>query len=676
MSAHTPGLVRAVALVGPTAAGKTTLMEAMLLAAGAVERRSSGQGDAVGDASPEARARGHSVELNLANFEYLGDRYALIDCPGAIDFAADGDFVPPAVDLAIVVADPEPSKAILLQPVLRKLEQLGVPRALFVNKIDQAHGSLAELMAAFGAVSAAPVVARQLPIWDDEHVTGFVDLALERAFAYGEGHASEPIEPSAAVLAEETDARFHMLEQLADFDDTLLEQLLSDETPDQTAIFADLARELNEGLIVPVFFGAALKGFGIGRLLKALRHDAGSPQTAAARFAVAGPAAYVMKTAYAGQAGKLAYVRILGGRFADGAEVALPDGERARAGGLFQVQGAMLKKVSYAEPGEVIAIGKLDHARAGQLLSTAGKPLSHPFETAARPSVYTLAITAKVRNDDVRLSSALAKLLDEDPALSVTQEAETHQTLLGGQSEAHLRLALDRLKRRFGVEVATAAPVTPYRETVSGPVTQHARHKKQTGGHGQFGDVTVEIHPLPRGEGFAFSQRITGGVVPKQWIPAVEQGVRDAMARGPLGFPVTDVAVALIDGGYHSVDSSEMAFRQAGRLAMEEGLRRCGPQLLEPIERLAIHVPSSCTSSVTSVLSSRRGQVLGFGPRDGWPGWDTVEAYLPQAERYDLIGELRSLSQGLGGFEAGFDHMTEVAGRLADEITQRARSVA
>jgi elongation factor G len=219
--------------------------------------------------------------------------------------------------------------------------------------------------------------------------------------------------------------------------------------------------------------------------------------------------------------------------------------------------------------------------------------------------------------------------------------------------------------------VAAAPPATPYQETITGRVSQHARHKKQTGGHGQFGDVTVEIEPRPRGAGFAFSQRITGGVVPKQWIPAVEQGVREAMEKGPLGFPVVDVAVTLVDGGYHSVDSSEMAFRQAGRLAMEEGLRRCGSTLLEPIERLRIYVPSASTSGVTSLLSAGRGQVLGFGPREGWAGWDVVEAFLPRAERHDLIGELRSLSQGLGSFEFGFDHMAEVAGRLADQIVQR-----
>ena len=676
MSAHAPGTVRAVALVGPTASGKTTLMEAMLLAAGAVEKRARGAGEMVGDSSPEARARGHSVELNFAGFEYLGDRYAVIDCPGAIDFAADGQFALPAVDLAIVVTDPDPAKAVLLQPTLNELERLGVPHMLFINKIDQAHASLKELLAAFSAVSTSPVVARQLPIWTDEHVTGFVDLALERAFTYVEGEAQKRIEPPEEVLAEETDARFHMMEQLADFDDELLEKLVSDETPDNAVIFADLVRELNEGLITPLFFGAALKGFGVPQLMKMIRHDAASPQSAAQRFGAEGAGAYVLKTAYAGQAGKLAYARVLGGGLADGAELVLPEGEKSRAGGLFAVQGAALKKLGEALPGDVIAIGKIEHSKAGQFLSATGKPQKLGLELKAPSPVYSFSIHAKQRGDDVRLASALAKLVDEDPALTITQDPEAHQTLISGQSEGHLRLALERLKRRFGVEVGTGAPVTPYRESISGHVTQHARHKKQTGGHGQFGDITVEIKAQPRGTGFTFTQKIVGGVVPRQWIPAVEAGVRDGLTKGPLGFPVVDVAVELVDGQYHSVDSSEMAFRQAGRLAMDEGLRKCGSVLLEPIERLTIHAPNTCTAGVTSLLSSHRGQVLGFGPRDGWTGWDSVEAYLPQAERYELIGELRSLSQGLGSFEFAFDHMTEVQGRLADDIASKAKATA
>jgi elongation factor G len=648
-------------------------MEAMLLAAGAVERRANGQlSEPVGDASPEARSFGHSVEINLAGFSFMGDRYAVIDCPGAVDFSAEADFALPAADLAIVVADPDPAKAVLLQPTLKAIERLGLPRLVFVNKIDLARGPLSELLAALGEVCGAPVVARELPLWDAGHVSGFVDLALERAYEYRPGQPSRRIDLPAAAAAEETDARFHMLEQIADFDDTLLEQLLSDEAPAPDLVFADLARELNEGQIVPAFFGSAQQGFGVRRLLKALRHELAPPSAAAARLGASGQGAYVIKNAYAGQAGLLSYARVFGGKLADGADFVLPGGAHGRAGGLFHVQGPALKKVAAAEEGEIVAIGKLEGARAGQLLA-AGGGAARVVQEDARTPVYWLGVAAKTRNDDVRLSGALAKLVAEDAALKLSQDAETHQLLLGGQGEGHLRLALARLKSRYGLEAATAAPITAYKETPVKPIEQHARHKKQTGGHGQFADVTITVRPLARDEGFAFAQQITGGAVPKQWIPAVEQGVRDAMAKGPLGFPVTDVAVTLTDGGFHPVDSSEMAFRTAGRLAMDEALKRAGACLLEPIDRLTIDVPSTCTSSAISALSTRRGQVLGFGPREGWKNWDRIEANLPQAERYDLIGELRSLSQGLATFAYAEDHMSELAGRLADEAAQRVR---
>ncbi|HEY5411676.1 MAG TPA: elongation factor G, partial [Caulobacteraceae bacterium] len=246
--------------------------------------------------------------------------------------------------------------------------------------------------------------------------------------------------------------------------------------------------------------------------------------------------------------------------------------------------------------------------------------------------------------------------------------AETHEVLLKGQGEGHLRATLERLKRRYGLDVAALRPRTPYKESVKKSVTQHGRHKKQTGGHGQFGDVIVEIGPVERGGGVQFSEKVTGGVVPRQWIPAVGDGVRDACERGPLGFPVIDVKACLIDGSYHTVDSSELAFRTAGRIAMSEGLKACQPYLLEPIDKVVIYAPSSATSKITSVISSRRGQMLGF---EGWeesPGWDRIEGYLPHAERQDLIVELRSLTQGLATFEAAYDHMGEVSGRLADEI--------
>ncbi len=676
MPVRKSGAVRAIALVGPNGAGKTTLFEALLHAAGATERQGVvGQSGCTGDASPEARAAGQSVEMNLANFEFMGDRYALIDAPGSVEFRADADYALPAVDLALVVIDPDPDKAILVQPWLRELERLGVPHAIFVNKIDQARGHVDELLQALAPVSGSPLVARQLPIWKDEHVAGFIDLALERAFIYRPGQPSEQVDLPAELKAEEEAARFHMLEQMADFDDALMEMLLSDEMPSQATIFADIIAETRAAQITPVFFGAASTRNGVGRLLKSLRHDTPEPDVAAARLGVEKPSAYAIKASHAGQAGKMTWARVFGGPLADGSDVVLSGGDKNRISGVFSVMGQATRKIASAEVGDVVALGKLETARAGDLMTASGAATARATPSPRTP-VFELAIATKDRKDDVRLSGALQKLLEEDRGLSLVQDAALHEMRLRGQGEAHLRIALERLKRRYQVDVATHTPATPYKETIRKAVTQRGRHKKQTGGHGQFGDVLLEIRPLARGEGFQFNDRITGGVVPKQWIPAVEQGVRDAMEKGPLGFPVVDVAVTLVDGSWHAVDSSEMAFRTAGRIGMSEGLALASPILLEPVEKLVIHAPSAATARITSSISNKRGQILGFDARDGWPGWDSIEVYMPHDERQDFIMDLRSMTQGLGGFETAFDHMVELTGRKADEASQKARAAA
>ena len=659
--------VRVLALVGPTGAGKTTLMNAMLTASGG----HAAGADKVGDQSPEARLRGHSVELNIAGFDFMGDHYVVVDCPGSLELISEADAALPAVDLAVIVADPDPAKAALIQPMVRQLEALGVPRALFVNRMDQAHGPIDALLAALAPVSSVPLVARQLPIVDGERVTGFVDLAVERAHVWRAGQRSEVVELTPDLAAVEADARFHMLEQLADFDDTLMEQLLTDVDPARDLVFTDLVRDMNEGLIVPVFFGSALAGFGIGRLLKALRHEAPAPERAAARLGLDRPGVYVLKVTHAGQAGKLAIARVFGAPRADSADLTLPGGERARAGGLFSVQGAATKKIAQGQVGDIIAIAKVEAAATGQALAVGATPLAGS-DAPRRAPLYALAIAAANRKDDVRLSGALAKLIDEDPGLTVANDLESHQTLVSGQGDGHVRLAIERLKRRYGVEVDIESPKTAYRETISAGVTQRGRHKKQTGGHGQFADVTIAVKPLPRGSGFTFTSKITGGAVPRQWIPAVEQGVKDGLTKGPMGFPVVDLEVTLLDGQFHPVDSSEMAFRIAGHIAIDEALKQCKPILLEPIDRLGVFVPTSAMSAVNSALSSRRGQILGFGPREGWTGWERIEARLPVSERHDLIAELRSLSQGLGSYEASFDHMAELTGRLAQEVSKAA----
>jgi elongation factor G len=655
-------VVRAIAVVGPTGAGKTALIQALASAA------SGGPGT-----SPAAA--GQSTEVQFSAIDFMGDHYSLIDTPGAVDFLADADFALPAADLAIVVADPDPDKAVLLQPFLKTVEDLKIPHALFINKVDTARGRIRELLEALQPVSTIPLVARQIPIWEDEKVSGFVDLALERAYHYEQGKPSRIIDIPKDLAEREEEARFHMLEQLADFDDTLMEQLLSDVTPDRDTVFADLVRETHEGLITPVFFGSTAQGNGVRRLLKALRHDTPAPALAAERLGLKGQGAYVAKISHAGQAGKLAYARVFGGALSESDQITLSDGSTGRPGAIFSVQGSQTKKVSSAPEGDVVALGKLDPAAAGDLLSNNG-PQKPIFVRRKRFPVYQLAITTKDRKDDVRLSGALQKLVEEDPGLEVVHDQSTHEILLQGQGEPHLRNVLDRLKGRFNVDVSTAPPTTPYKESLRKQAEVRGRHKKQTGGHGQFGDCVIQVKPLPRGKGFEFVDKITGGAIPRQWIPAVEAGVKDAMTKGAIGFPVVDVSVTLIDGSFHAVDSSEHSFHQAGRIGMQEAIEQCGTVLLEPIEKLTIFTPSSGTPKINSAVSSHNGQILGFEPREGWPGWDRVEVYLPQSERQNFIIELRSLTQGLATFESAFDHMVEVTGRRADDVAKRTQTTA
>ena len=653
-------VVRAIAVVGPTGAGKTALIQALASAA------SGGPGIA-------PAAVGQSTETQFTAIDFMGDHYALIDTPGAVDFQADADFALPGADMALVVADPDPEKAVLLQPFMKSVEDLGIPRAIFINKIDSARGRVRDLLEALQPLSSIPLVARQIPIWKDDKVSGYVDLALERAFQYETGKPSKVVDIPKDLAERETEARFHMLEQIADYDDGLMEQLLSDVTPERDVVFADLVREMREGLIVPVFFGSTAQGYGVRRLLKAFRHDTPAPEHAAKRLGLSGGGAYVMKISHAGQAGKLAYSRVFGGKIADSDTLTLSDNSNARPGALFAVQGSQTKKVASAPEGDVVAIGKLDPVAAGDLL---GQSTALRIERKKRFPVYQLAIATKDRKDDVRLSGALQKLVDEDAGLEVVHDQTTHEILLLGQGEPHLRSVLERLKGRFNVEVATAPPSTPYRESLRKTAEVRGRHKKQTGGHGQFGDCVIQVKPLPRGEGFQFVDKITGGAIPRQWIPAVEAGVKDAMAKGAIGYPVVDVSVTLIDGSFHAVDSSEHSFQQAGRLGMQEAIEACGTVLLEPIEKLTIYTPSSGTPKINSAVSSHNGQILGFEPREGWQGWDRVEVYLPQSERQNFIIELRSLTQGLATFEAAFDHMVEVTGRRADDVAKRTQASA
>ncbi len=661
---------RCIALVGPNGSGKTVLFEALLARTGATGHEGAEIRKTIGDHSPEAQAHGMSVELNAATIEYLGDTFTLLDCPGSVEFMHDGMAALSGCDAAVVVCEADEKKLFALQMVMKSLEATGIPHLLFINKIDKVGHGLTEVLKMMQSASRLPLLLRQIPIWEDNAVSGFVDLALERAYVYREHALSEVKEIPTDLAQFESEQRFTMLEKLADYDDELMEQLLNDVVPDRDKVFGDLVGEFKRGQICPVLFGSAEQGNGLSRLLKALRHEAPFVEETAKRLGLgsAKSAAYIMKTIHTSHAGKLSFARVLTGQFADGASVYSVDGED-RISGVFQVTGTEVKKRGPASAGETAAFGKLESMPTGATL-TAEKNGAISIQTVQPPKpVYGFAIGVSERKDEIKLTAALSKLIDEDPSLSLVHDREVTQIVLWGQGEMHLRVTLERLQRRFGVKAHTTKRQIPYKETIRKSVEIRGRHKKQSGGHGQFGDVVVEISPQPRGEGFAFSEVITGGAVPRNYFPAVETGVRDYLSSGPLGFPVVDVAVCLKDGSYHTVDSSEQAFRTAGRIAMSEGMPKCQPVLLEPISHVKISVPSEATPKVNGMISSRRGQILGFDARPGWNGWDTIEAHIPEAEIQDLIIELRSATAGVGSFEAKFDHLVELTGKLAEQIT-------
>ena len=669
---------RCIALVGPFQSGKTTLLEAILARTGAVQRQGAvDAGTSVGDASKEARGHKMSVEATFATANFMGDNYVFVDCPGSIEFIQDMRSVLPAVDAAVVVCEADEKKVPQLQLILRELEDQNIPHFLFLNKIDKADKRVRETIKLLQPASRVPLLLRQIPIWNGDIISGFVDLALERAYVYKEHAPSEIVELKGEDATREKEARFTMLETLADHDDQLMEQLLEDIEPPRDKVFDDLAKELRERMVVPVLLGVATRSNGVLRLLKALRHEAPGVAETAKRLGVEAKTesvALVLKTVHTKHGGKMSVARVLAGQAGDGTTFNTPDGEAGRVSGVFKLMGQHYEKRGQASAGETVAFGKLDGAKTGNTLSTGKQAYPSLIEVKPYAPVLATAVQAKERKDDVKLGAAFSKLTDEDPSLTIVHDAETHEVVIWGQGEMHLRVATERLADRFQVPVNTRPPTVGYRETIRKPITQRGRHKKQSGGHGQFGDVVLEIKPLPRNSGFKFEDRITGGVVPRNYIPSVEEGVIDALKHGPLGFPVVDLQVALVDGSYHTVDSSDMAFRTAGRIGIVEGLPQCNPVLLEPIHEVEIVCPNEATAKMNAILSSRRGQILGFDARDGWPGWDVVRAQMAEAEIGDLIIEVRSATAGVGSFTFKFDHMAELTGRMADQIVAARRA--
>jgi len=660
---------RNVAIVGPYSSGKTTLLESLLYVSKAITRRGKvEEGTTLGDATPEARDRTMTVELNAASAEYGGIRFNFLDCPGSVELQQETDNALVGVDAAIIVCEADPARVLTLAPLFQFLDSWEIPHLIWINKMDRATAPFQEILEALKSVSSRPILPQQYPIREDQKLVGFIDLITEQAYHYHADAPADPIPLPESLKAQEHAAREEMLEALADFDDHLLEELLEEVEPPQEEIVNDLKQDLGADLIVPVLFGIALEDYGARPLWDALVKEAPDATATAANRGLEADSdetlAQVLKTFYTPQGGKLSLVRVWQGSLTDGDSL---NGDRM--GGIYHIMGQQQNSVTQAQAGEMVAIARLDSAQTGATLSTQGAPSVDLPQAEVLAPVYALAITTEKRSDEVKLTDALNKLMEEDPSLRWEQHGDTHEVILWGQGEVHLKLTLDRLRRKYNLPMTTHLPRVPYKETIRKASKEiRGRYKHQTGGHGQFGDVYLDIQPLGRGEGFSFDQKIVGGVVPRQYIPSVETGVREYLVQGPLGFPVVDVAVTLTNGSYHAVDSSDQAFKQAARIAMQEGLPKCEPVLLEPVAAVEISVPNNFTSNVLKLISSHRGQILGYEGKAGWQGWDAVSAYIPEAEMQNLILELRSLSMGVGTFSWKYDHLNPVPDELRDRV--------
>ncbi|MDY7047378.1 MAG: elongation factor G [Microcystis panniformis WG22] len=659
---------RNVALVGPYSSGKTSLLESLLFVTGAITRKGKiSDGNTVGDSSTQARDRQMSVEVSVAHSQYQDLNFTFLDCPGSIEFASETYNALVGSGAAIIVCEPVVDRVLTLAPLLKFLDDWEIPHLIFINKMDRCNSHFNEVLQALKSVSSRPLVPQQYPIRQNNEIIGFIDLINEQAYHY---HANSPADPVALpdhLKEEEQIARQEMLETIAEFDDHLLEELLEDINPSREEILQDLKQELGADQIVPVFFGMAERDYGVRHLLTALVEEAPAPTITANRRGL-DPSAdgdavvQILKTYFTPQGGRLSLGRIWQGTLNDGMAL-----NGVRIGGIYRLMGQQQQPLQQAQAGEIVALGRLEGITTGDVVSSGSQKPALPKGLQLKP-VFALAIAAANRKDEVKLSSALTKLIEEDPSLHWEQHGDTKEVILWGQGEIHLQVALDRLARKYNLPMTTHLPQVPYKETIKTSTKSHGRYKHQTGGHGAFGDVYLDIKPLPRGEGFQFHESIVGGVVPKQYIPGVETGVREYLGHGPLGFPVVDIDVTLTDGSYHSVDSSEQAFKQAARLAMTEGLPKCHPVLLEPILSVTVLAPSEYTAKVLQLISGKRGQIQGFEASAEWKGWDQVTAHLPQAEMHDFIVELRSLTMGVGFFQWDEDHLQEVPDKLRDAV--------
>ena len=664
MASISPDRLRNIVLLSHSGAGKTILAESMLHACKVTSRLGTIEdGTTSSDFEPEEVRRQSSIQAAILPCPWRQHKINVIDTPGYADFRGEVLSGVSVADAALIVVSAPSGVEVGTRQMWKLAEERGLPRVVFVSKMDRENADFGRAMEAITDAFGRHCVALDMPVGAEQDLSGTVSLMA----------SGDDVPPS--VQAEFEAARDRLIEAVAETDDDLATKYLEGEEIGRDELSAGLRKAVSDGTVVPVLAGASATGVGIEALMDALVDFMPAPGDVGPAMAEEGEvapdpsgpmAAFVFKTAADPFVGKLSYFRVCRGTFkSDSQAWNASRGEAERIGQLYEVRGKAQEGVPELVAGDIGAVSKLTSVLTGNTLCVKDSPAILPPLEFPNP-VYQRSVYPSSKADVDKMTSSLARISEEDPSLSVTREPNTLEVLLGGLGDSHVDLAVEKMKRKFGVEVELREPKVPYKETISAVTKVEYRHKKQTGGHGQFGHVWLELEPMPRAAGFEFASAIVGGAVPREYIPSVEKGVVKSLTDGVVaGFPIVDLKATLVDGSFHSVDSSGMSFEIAGSHALIKGIQQAQPVLLEPIMRAEIAVPDEFTGEIIGDLNSRRGRILGMVPSDGTT---TVEAEVPQAEMLQYATELRSQTQGLGAFTIEFDHYEEVPRHLLERL--------
>jgi elongation factor G len=672
--------IRNVVLVGHGGSGKTSLAEALLFVAGVTTRAGTIEdGNTVSDFEPEEIDRQSSVSLAMAPFEWNGHKINIIDTPGVSDFAGEVRAGLRAADLALFVVSGVDGVEVQTEAAWRMAEEEGIARAIFVNKLDRERASFGRTLDQLKEVFGTGVAPIQVPIGSEADLSGVANLVGGQAYTYsGSPTATEGPAPD-SVQDEVSNLHTALVEAVVETDDEMLEKYFEGVEPSGEQLIAGMHAGMVAGTAFPVLCGSATALIGIDRLAQFIV-DYGPrpserpipPLAEGESLPDSGVVAYVFKTMSDPYVGRISLFRVYRG--AVDVDVDLENrrvGAKGRMHNVFQMRGKTHDDISHVDAGDIAAVAKLETTLAGDTLTTPGLGVTIAPMDMPRPTM-AYAVFPKTQHDEEKLSTALARAVEDDPTLRVERNAETNQTVLSGLGDAHLDVTINRLESRFGVEVDTALPKIPYRETIRGSADVEGKHKKQSGGRGQFGVAFVRFEPNGTGTGYEFVDEIKGGSIPRQYIPAVDKGIQEALDRGiAAGYPVVDIKATVYDGKYHSVDSDEMSFKMAGIMAVREAAAKLNPTLLEPIMRLSVRVPEDLMGDVIGDLNSKRGKVLGMDA-DGSMRVISAEVPLAEVQRYSI--DLRSITSGRGSFEMELDHYEETPPQEAQKVIEAARA--